>query len=78
MLFSPELLFSLQEERTEGLTQLKDIEKKHKELKVRLHKLSVFIGVFTCLASCLQFLLPTQNEMVQFADNDPATLEAMS
>ncbi|KAL1210669.1 Meiotic nuclear division-like protein [Cardamine amara subsp. amara] len=38
------------EERTEALTQLKDIEKKHKELK---------------------------NEMVQFADNDPATLEAM-
>ncbi|KAF8052945.1 hypothetical protein N665_1485s0013 [Sinapis alba] len=38
------------EERTEALGQLKDIEKKHKELK---------------------------NEMVQFADNDPATLEAM-
>ncbi|CAD5329420.1 unnamed protein product [Arabidopsis thaliana] len=37
------------EERTEALTQLKDIEKKHKDLK---------------------------NEMVQFADNDPATLEA--
>jgi hypothetical protein len=39
------------EERTEALTQLKDIEKKHKDLK---------------------------NEMVQFADNDPATLEAKS
>lgn len=38
------------EERTEALALLKDIEKKHKELK---------------------------NEMVQFADNDPATLEAM-
>ncbi|CAN6880233.1 unnamed protein product [Brassica oleracea] len=43
-------LLSLQEERTEALAQLQDIEKKHKELK---------------------------NEMVQFADNDPATLEAM-
>ncbi|CAN7014989.1 unnamed protein product [Brassica rapa subsp. trilocularis] len=43
-------LLSLQEERTEALAHLQDIEKKHKELK---------------------------NEMVQFADNDPATLEAM-